>query len=75
MDDVISALTEFCGDARSGQLPADIVDAVTARLVDSIGCAVGGGACEAARIGRRLAPVVRQAGNGQLTARSLGAAG
>jgi 2-methylcitrate dehydratase len=74
VDDVISALTEFCGNARSGQLPADIVDAVTARLVDSIGCAVGGGACEAARIGRRLAPVVRQAGNGQLTARSLGAA-
>ncbi len=73
MDDVIATLTEFCCGIRFDQLPSDIVGATAERLVDTIGCAVGGAACDAARIGRRLAPVLADAGNGQLRARPIGA--
>ena len=58
VDDVISTLTEFSCGMRFDQLPPDIVDATAERLVDSIGCAAGGATCEAARIGRQLAPVL-----------------
>jgi 2-methylcitrate dehydratase len=73
VDDVISTLTEFCCGVRFGQLPAGIVEAATERLVDTIGCAVGGAACEAARMGRRLAPAL-DAGHRQMAARPIGAA-
>jgi 2-methylcitrate dehydratase len=72
MDDVISTLTEFCCGVRFGHLPADIVDAVTERLVDTIACAVGGAECEAAQIGRRLAPVL-DAGHRSMAGRPIGA--
>ena len=72
VDDVISTLTEFSCGMRFDQLPSDIVDATAERLVDSIGCAVGGATCEAARIGRQLAPVLA-VGHEQLRARPIGA--
>jgi 2-methylcitrate dehydratase len=73
VDDVISTLTEFSCGVRFDQLPAGIVAAATERLVDTIGCAVGGAACEAARIGRRLAPAL-DIGHRQMAARPIGAA-
>ncbi|MGC4112595.1 MAG: MmgE/PrpD family protein [Nocardioides sp.] len=55
-DRVIGQLADFCARLRFEDLPEDTVVAATERLVDSIGCAVGGLRCDAVRIGRLVAP-------------------
>jgi 2-methylcitrate dehydratase len=72
VDDVICDLARFCDEVRFDQLPAPIVHAATERLVDTIGCAVGGAGCAAADMGRRLAPHLDPA-HRQRAARVLGA--
>ena len=59
MDSVISQLTEYVNTLRFADLPADVVDAAVERLVDTIGCAVGGHDCDAVLMGRRIAPPVQ----------------
>lgn len=58
MDEVIDQLADFCVGLHYDDLPEDVVDAATERLVDSVACAVGGLHCDAASLGRRLQPVV-----------------
>ncbi len=69
MDTVISQLADYTSELTFEQLPDDVVQAATQRLIDSIGCAIGAWDCEAAEIGRRLAPTVSDG----LRARPLGA--
>ena len=63
MDSVISQLTEYVNTLRFADLPADVVDAAVERLVDTIGCAVGGHDCDAVLMGRRIAPPVQSIEN------------
>jgi 2-methylcitrate dehydratase len=74
MDAVIEELARYCGELRFADLPAWVVDAANERLVDTVACAVGGFLCEAAEIGRRLAPVAVAAPGRPPLARALGSA-
>jgi 2-methylcitrate dehydratase len=73
MDRVISDLARYCHDLRFEDLPDAVVRAASERLVDTLGCAIGGLDCDAARIARRLAPQV-QPTESVMAARWIGAA-
>jgi 2-methylcitrate dehydratase len=60
VDDIVDELVDICQAINFGQLPESVVAAATLRLVDTLGCAVGGAHCAAASIGRRLAPRLDQ---------------
>lgn len=56
MDGTTSALAEFAGTLTSAQLTSSCKEAVTLRVIDTLGCAWGGAAAEPVRIaGRALA--------------------
>jgi 2-methylcitrate dehydratase len=74
MDGVIEGLARYCSELHFADLPEWVVDAANERLVDTVACAVGGFRCEAAEIGRRLAPVAVQAPGRPPLARALGSA-
>lgn len=71
MDRVIAQLTEFCTAIDFDALPANVVDAAVERLVDTVGCAIGGLDCEAVRIGRQVSPKATPTGTA-LVGRALG---
>lgn len=56
MDATITRLAEFAAGLSYEQLPADIVDLAVGRLVDALGCAVGGMDSEQARIALAISP-------------------
>jgi 2-methylcitrate dehydratase len=56
MDEIVTAIAEHAASLRFEALPGDIVHAAKQRLVDALACAIGGRDCEAAAMGRRLAP-------------------
>jgi 2-methylcitrate dehydratase len=55
MDDLTQRLATFAASLRYDQIPPAILHHARRSLVDSLGCAFGGSACEAARIARRIA--------------------
>jgi 2-methylcitrate dehydratase len=55
MDDLTFRLADYAASLRFDDLPAEVVQAATQRVVDTIGCAIGGHDCAQAVIGRRLA--------------------
>lgn len=58
MDSTIARLAEFAAGLTYEQLPSDVVDLAVARLVDALGCAVGGMDSEQARIALAVSPQV-----------------
>jgi 2-methylcitrate dehydratase len=58
MDEIVTAIAEHAGALRFEALPGEVVHAAKQRLVDAFACAIGGRNCEAAVMGRRLAPGV-----------------
>lgn len=54
MDRLTQQLARFATSLNFAQVPAEIVHRASQSLIDSLGCALGGQACEAARIGRKL---------------------
>jgi 2-methylcitrate dehydratase len=58
VDEVVDLLADYCADLTFDQIPDEVVDAATQRLVDTVGCAIGGQGCEGAEFGRRIAPAV-----------------
>jgi 2-methylcitrate dehydratase len=58
VDEVVDRLADYCADLTFDQIPDEVVDAATQRLVDTVGCAIGGQGCEGAEFGRRIAPAV-----------------
>ena len=55
MDRITKALTDFASGLAYEHLSNTLVHSATQRLVDSIGCALAGHACDGAQVGRRLA--------------------
>jgi 2-methylcitrate dehydratase PrpD len=79
MDRVISDLAQYCQDLEFEALPGWVVRAAAERLVDTIGCAIGGIDCDAAQIARRLAPQIQPlpgrlggSSDGVVAARAIG---
>jgi len=58
MDATITRLAEFAAGLSYEQLPTEIVDLAVARLVDALGCAVGGMDSDQARIAVAVSPQV-----------------
>lgn len=56
MDATIGRLAEFASGMSYEDLPADVVELAVARLVDSLGCAVGGMGSQQARIALAASP-------------------
>jgi 2-methylcitrate dehydratase len=56
MDQIVTAIAEHAGSLRFEALPGEVVHAAKQRLIDAFACAIGGRDCEAAVMGRRLAP-------------------
>jgi 2-methylcitrate dehydratase len=56
VDVTIDRLARFAAELSYEQLPADVVDLAVARLVDALGCAVGGMDGEQARIALAASP-------------------
>jgi 2-methylcitrate dehydratase len=54
MDALTRQLARHATSLRFGDIPAEIIRHAQQSLVDTLGCALGGRDCEAARIGRRL---------------------
>jgi 2-methylcitrate dehydratase len=71
VDATTRRLAEFAADLRFEDLPAEVVDVATVRIVDSLGCAVGGMRSEQADIARTIAPRVNDGREG-LAGRILG---
>jgi len=71
MDDTTRRLAEFAAGLHFEDLPQEVVDVAVVRLVDSLGCAVGGMHSEQARISRTIAPRLDPS-TGTLTGRVLG---
>jgi len=57
MDRTTETLARYATTLRYGDLGAPAVQAAKRRLIDSLGCAIGGHGSEPAAIARRLAPV------------------
>ena len=55
MDRIITEIADFAASLAFGDLPAEVVHAAKQRLIDSLGCAIGGHRCDAAAMGRRIA--------------------
>lgn len=68
MDGTTERLARYAATLRYGDLSAPAIQAAKRRLIDSLGCAIGGYQSEPAAIARRLAPVW----NGAPSARLLG---
>src|ERR1700755_2744870 len=58
VDATITRLAEFATGLRYEQLPSGVVDLAVGRLVDALGCAVGGMDSEQARIALAVSPSV-----------------
>lgn len=58
MDSTIARLAEFAAGLTYDQLPTEVVELAVARLVDALGCAVGGMDSEQARIAVAVSPRV-----------------
>ena len=71
MDEVVDRLADYCAELTFDQIPDEVVEAATQRLVDTVGCGIGGQGCEGAEFGRRLAPIV-DSGQTATPARWLG---
>jgi 2-methylcitrate dehydratase len=56
MDATITRLAEFAAGLSYEQLPAEVVDLAVGRLIDALGCAVGGMGSEQARIALAVSP-------------------
>ena len=69
MDRTTETLARFATTLRYADLGAPAIQAAKRRLIDSLGCAIGGHGSEPAAIARRLAPVW----NGAPSARLLDA--
>ena len=54
MDGLTTQIADFAHRLTFDDIPADIVRAAKLRILDTVGCAVGGRDCEAAVIARRL---------------------
>lgn len=68
-DRVLQQIVDFAAGLTFDEIPEAARDAARLRIVDSLGCAVGAWGCEAAEIGRRLAPA---AGRRELEGRIVG---
>ncbi len=55
MDNMTRQIAHYAHAASFQLFPPEVVEAARARIIDALGCALGGSDCEAARIGRRLA--------------------
>ncbi len=55
MDNLTRVISEYAGAASFAHIPDGVVHAAKRRLIDALGCALGGARCEAAEIGRRIA--------------------
>lgn len=55
MDQITTAIAGFAASLAFRDLPQDVVHAAKQRLIDSLGCAIGGYRCDAAAMGRRIA--------------------
>jgi 2-methylcitrate dehydratase len=55
MDDLTRRLTDYAVGLSFADLPLEVVQSATQRVVDSLACAIGGYESEPAAIGRRLA--------------------
>lgn len=55
MDALTRRIAEFAHDLTYDQVPPEVLRSMRLRALDTIGCALGGSACEAVQIGRRLA--------------------
>jgi 2-methylcitrate dehydratase len=55
MDRITTQIADFAAALAYRDLPQDVVHAAKQRLIDAIGCAIGGRRCDAAAMGRRLA--------------------
>jgi 2-methylcitrate dehydratase len=62
VDRVLDELTRFTLGVRYDDLPEDIKAAAVERLVDAMGCAIGGYPSDAVAIGRKFAPVLAPGG-------------
>ena len=65
MDATITRLAEFAAGLSYEQLPADVIELAVGRLVDALGCAVGGMDSEQARIALAVSPQVCEPGDGE----------
>jgi 2-methylcitrate dehydratase len=74
VDATITRLAEFATGLRYEQLPSGVVDLAVGRLVDALGCAVGGMDSEQARIALAVSPPVCVEPDGEIefTGRVLG---
>ncbi len=52
--DTVDTLADYVSGITFDDLPEPVVHAAIQRLIDTIGCAVGGARCEAADVGRRI---------------------
>lgn len=55
MDALTRQIGEYAHGLKFSDIPPSIIQAAKRRMLDSIGCALGGRDCEAVRVGRRLA--------------------
>jgi 2-methylcitrate dehydratase len=55
MDAITRKIADYAAGVRFADLTAEVIQAATQRLLDSLGCALGAYNCEPAQIGRRLA--------------------
>jgi len=55
MDPITTQIAAFAANLAYRDLPPEVVHAARQRLIDSLGCAIGGYRCDAAAMGRRLA--------------------
>jgi 2-methylcitrate dehydratase len=72
VDDIVVELADICRRITFEELPESVIATATLRLVDTLGCALGGANSAAAAIGRRLAP--RLAPGDPAPARAIGTA-
>ena len=72
MDATITRLAEFTAGLRFDLLPRDVVELAVGRLVDALGCAVGGMDSEQARIARAVSPRICDDDDGDFAGIILG---
>lgn len=63
MDTITARLAEYAAGLRFDDLPSAVVELAVARVVDSLGCAVGGLGSEQARIALAVSPRVESPGS------------
>jgi len=55
MDEIVTSMAAYAGSLRFETIPAGVIHAAKQHLVDSLGCAIGGRNCDAARMARQVA--------------------